>query len=158
MMLGLSLAAFTDLHTAISLVAVAAGLIWLAAYLRGRWLARANAVFLTTTIVTVLTGFLFPFRGVTPAVAVGLLTSALLLIATVALLRGRRGVWRPLYVLTAVASLYFNCFVLVVQSFQKIPALNAFAPTGTEPPFAVVQGALLLAFTVAGWRAVRHPA
>ncbi len=158
MMLGLSLAAFTDLHTIISLIAIAAGLVWLAAYLRGRWLARANLVFLVLTILTVLTGFLFPFKGVTPAVAVGILCTGLLGIAVLALARGRTGIWRPVYAVTAILSLYFNCFVLVVQSFQKIPFLHAFAPTGSEPPFAVVQGIVLIGFVWAGWRAFRHPA
>lgn len=158
MMLGLSLAAFTDLHTILSLVAIAVGLVWLAGYLRGRWLARANIVFLTLTILTVLTGFLFPLTGITPAVAVGILCTALLTVAAFALWRGRVGLWRPVYTVTAILSLYFNCFVLVVQSFLKVPFLHAFAPTGSEPPFAVVQGIVLIAFIAAGWRAFRHPA
>ncbi|MES2288666.1 MAG: hypothetical protein V4530_02925 [Pseudomonadota bacterium] len=157
MMLGLSLAAFTDLHTIISLIAIAVGLVWLAAYLRGRWLARANLIFLVLTILTVLTGFLFPFKGVTPAVAVGILCTGLLAIAVLALARGRTGIWRPVYTVTAILSLYFNCFVLVVQSFQKVPFLHTFAPTGSEPPFAVAQGIVLIAFAWAGWRAFRHP-
>lgn len=158
MILGLSLATFTDLHTIISLVAIAAGLVWLGGYLRRRWLARANMVFLTTTILTVLTGFLFPTATVTPAVAVGLICTALLAVAAFALFRGRLGIWRPVYALTAIISLYLNCFVLVVQSFQKIPFLNAFAPSGSEPPFAIAQGVVLIAFVAAGWRALRRPA
>lgn len=158
MMLGLSLAAFTDLHTIISLIAIAVGLVWLVAYLRGRWMARANTVFLTLTILTVLTGFLFPLPGITPAVAVGILCTGLLAIALLALVRGRQGFWRPTYAVTAVVSLYLNVFVLVVQSFQKIPFLNAFAPNGNEPPFVVVQGLVLIAFVTAAWKTVRHPA
>lgn len=158
MMLGLPLATFTDLHTIISLVAIAAGLVWLAGYLQGRWLSRANMVFLTLTILTVLTGFLFPLTGITPAVAVGILCTALLAVAVLSLLRGRTGVWRPVYTVTAILALYFNCFVLVVQSFQKIPVLHAFAPNGSEPPFAAVQGIVLIGFVWAGWRAFRHPA
>jgi hypothetical protein len=45
------------------------------------------------------------------------------------------------YVTTALFALYLNCFVAVVQFFQKIPALHALAPKGNEPPFAVAQGA-----------------
>jgi hypothetical protein len=63
-------------------------------------------------------------------------------------------------VITAVVALYFNCFVLVVQSFLKVPALHALAPKGNEPPFAITQGILLVLFIVAGIRAVKkfHPA
>lgn len=50
---------------------------------------------------------------------------------------------RWIYVIGAVASLYLNVLVLVVQSFAKISALNALAPTQTEPPFAITQAAVL---------------
>jgi uncharacterized membrane protein YgcG len=45
-------------------------------------------------------------------------------------------------------ALYFNVFVLVVQSFEKISALKALAPTQKEPPFAIAQGIVLVAFIV----------
>ena len=57
--------------------------------------------------------------------------------------------------MTALFALYLNVFVLVVQSFQKIPALNALAPKGSEPPFAVVQLVVLAAFLWFGYRAVK---
>ena len=53
-------------------------------------------------------------------------------------------------------SFYLNFFVLIAQSFQKIPSLNAYAPTGSEPPFAITQGIALLAFIIAGALAVRN--
>jgi len=56
------------------------------------------------------------------------------------------GAWRWIYVITAIASLYLNIFVLVVQSFVKVPALNALAPTQSEPPFATTQAAVLAVF------------
>jgi hypothetical protein len=158
MMFGLSLAAFTKLHTVISLIAIGSGLLWLAAYLRGRWAGGMNGAFLATTILTTLTGFLFPLPGITPAVAVGIVSTALLALAVLALARGRAGIWRPIYTVTAVIALYLNCFVLVVQSFQKIPFLNAYAPTGTAPPFAATQGLVLIGFVIAGWRSVRRTA
>jgi hypothetical protein len=49
-------------------------------------------------------------------------------------------------VIAAVASLYLNVFVLVVQSFVKVSALAALAPTQTEPPFAITQAAVLAIF------------
>jgi hypothetical protein len=69
------------------------------------------------------------------------------------------GSWRWIYVVTAVAALYFNVFVLVVQSFQKVPALNALAPTQTESPFKRAQLVVLAVFVVLGALAVKnfHP-
>jgi hypothetical protein len=69
------------------------------------------------------------------------------------------GAWRWIYVATAVTSLYLNCFVLIVQMFQKLPALHALAPNQAEPPFQIAQGLLLLAFVVLGVLAARrfHP-
>ena len=56
--------------------------------------------------------------------------------------------WIKTYVVAACLLLYFNVFVLVVQSFEKIPALRAIAPTQKEPPFAIAQIAVLLFFAV----------
>ena len=39
----------------------------------------------------------------------------------------------------ATLAQYFNVFVLVVQLFRRVPALQSLAPTQSEPPFAVVQ-------------------
>ena len=58
------------------------------------------------------------------------------------------------YVVCAVLAQYFNFFVLIVQMFQKIPALNKLAPTQTETPFKIVQGIALLAFVGLGIGAV----
>jgi hypothetical protein len=56
-------------------------------------------------------------------------------------------------------SLYLNVFVGVVQAFQKLSFLQPLAPTQSEPPFIVVQVAVLLLFVVLGALAVRrfHP-
>jgi hypothetical protein len=62
--------------------------------------------------------------------------------------------WRATYVITAVSALYFNVFVLIVQTFQKVPALAALAPTQSEPPFAVTQLIVLVAFLILGYLAV----
>jgi len=51
---------------------------------------------------------------------------------------------------------YFNRFVLVVQSFEKVPALKALAPTQTEPPFAIAQLLVLALFVYAGIQAARR--
>jgi len=60
------------------------------------------------------------------------------------------GKWRPVYVGTAVTALYFNVFVLIVQAFLKVPALNEAAPTQSEPPFLIAQLIALVLFAALG--------
>ena len=160
MILGLSVAAFTKLHTLISLIGIAAGLVFLIALLKERWLSGWNLWFLVFTILTSVTGF--PFLLVRPTIGpphiVGVISLVDLGIALVALYQYKRvGIWRPIYTITAVFALYLNCFVLVVQAFQKIPFLHPLAPTGSEPPFAIAQGLVLIVFLIAGIVAVRRP-
>ncbi len=157
MILGLSVEAFTKLHVIISLIGIIAGMVWLAATLAGRRLNAVTALFLVTTILTSATGFLFHSKAIGPPHILGVL-SLVILAATLYALYVRRaeGVWRAVYVGTATAALYFNWFVLVVQAFGKIPALHALAPKGNEPPFAVAQGVVLVAFVALGWLAVRR--
>lgn len=156
MILGLSIPAFVAVHVAISLIGIATGLVALGALATGRFLKGWQAAFLITTILTSVTGFMFPFGGVTPAFGFGVISLIVLAIALVALLRhGRRGRARAVYAISATIALYLNLFVLVVQSFLKVPALQTLAPTQTEPPFAIAQGIVLLASLWLGWRAVR---
>lgn len=159
MILGLSVPTFTLIHVIISLIGIATGLVFLAAYLGGRWLGGWNLWFLVFTILTSVTGFFFHSKVIGPPHVVGAISLVVLAVALLALYGFKRaGIWRPVYTITAVVALYLNVFVLVVQMFQKIPFLNAFAPTGSEPPFAIAQGLVLIAFVIAGWRAVRRPA
>lgn len=151
---------FTFFHVVLSLVGIAAGFVVLYGWFRSDRMSRWTAVFLLATLATVITGFIFPFTGFTPAIAVGIITTATLLAAILALYRYHLdGRWRAIFVIFSVISLYLNVFVLVVQAFAKIPALNALAPTGSEPPFAAVQGLVLLAFLGAGYLALNrfHP-
>ncbi|MGA0601187.1 hypothetical protein ACO2Q3_10845 [Caulobacter sp. KR2-114] len=161
MILGLSVATFTLVHVLISLVGIGAGLVALVAMIAGKDLGGWTATFLATTVATSATGFLFHSKAIGPPHIVGAISLVVLLVALVALYgRHLAGRWRLAYVVTAVLALYFNCFVGVVQAFQKIAFLNALAPKGTEPPFAIAQGLLLVAAIAAGWLAVRnfHPA
>jgi hypothetical protein len=106
-----------------------------------------TALFLFTTALTSVTGFLFPIHGLTPALGVGILASVILAVVLFALYKEHlAGAWRWVYAVGAVASLYLNVFVLVAQSFVKVSALNALAPTQTEPPFAITQAAALAIF------------
>src|ERR1700751_1949807 len=149
MILGMSVGAFTILHVIITLVAIGSGLIVVGGMFASDRLPVTTASFLFTTALTSLTGFLFPIHGFTPALGVGLVACVILAVALFALYKERLvGAWRWIYVITAVVSLYLNVFVLVVQSFVKVSALNALAPTQTEPPFAITKGTVLVIFIV----------
>ncbi|MBL8577951.1 MAG: hypothetical protein JNK47_12045 [Mesorhizobium sp.] len=157
MVLGMTLTAYTILHVVLSIIGIATGLVAVGGLLAGHRLSITTAIFLITTLATTLGGFLFPYNGFTPAIGVGIVSTVILLIAIAARYVFRlRGSWRWVYVGTAVLALYLNAFVLVVQSFLKVPALNVYAPTGSETPFAVTQGVVLAVFIVLGilsiWR------
>ena len=155
MTLGLSIENFTILHTAISLLAIASGFIVLAGMLRALRLPGWTALFLATTVLTSVTGFMFPLNGFTPAIVLGLISMVILAIALAALYAKRlNGSWRWIYAVTALVALYLNVFVLVVQLFQKVPVLQALAPTQSEPPFQITQGVVLALFILLGAVAV----
>jgi len=158
MVLGMSLANFTLLHVIISLIGIVTGLIVLSGLLGSKQMPVMTAIFLLATILTSATGFLFPFTQLLPSHMVGILSLVLLAIACIALYGMRlAGAWRPVYVVTAMISLYLNVFVLVIQSFLKVPALHALAPSvpPAGPVFAVVQGIVLVFFVlviIGAWR------
>jgi hypothetical protein len=142
---------FNLIHVIISLVGIASGFGMLSGLLAGRIFPRWTALFLTTTAATSVTGFFFPFRGFTPAIAVGIISLLLLGLAIYALcLQHLAGRWRKAYVISAVSALYLNTFVLIAQLFQKMPVLKALAPTQTEPAFAATQAAVLIVFILLG--------
>ena len=148
---------FTLFHVALSLVAIVTGLVVMKGLLQSQRLPGWTAVFLSTTLATTATGFLFPFNGFTPAVGVGVVSSAVLALTLIALYERRlAGAWRWVYVVGAAVSLYLNVFVLVVQAFAKVPTLHVLAPTQQEPPFAIVQGVVLLLFVSLGFVAARR--
>jgi len=149
MLLGLSLSTFTTVHVIISLIGIVAGIIVMFGLLGSNRMPGLTAIFLLFTILTSATGFLFPFEGFKPSYVIGALSLVLLAIACIALYGMKlSGAGRWIYVVTAMAALYLNVFVLVIQSFLKIPALTALAPGNppSGPVFAVVQGVVLLAF------------
>jgi hypothetical protein len=160
MVFGMSLATYTLIHVIISLIGIGSGLVVLFGMFGGKRLDSITALFLATTVLTSLTGFGFPFEHVTPGIILAILSLLVLAISIPARYSLHMGAkWRAIYVITAVIALYFNCFVLIAQSFLKIPALRALAPKGNEPPFAIAQGILLVLFIVAGTLAVKkfHP-
>jgi hypothetical protein len=142
---------FTFVHVVISLVGIGSGLVVLLGLFTGKWLDGWTALFLLTTAATSLTGFGFPFDHLLPSHIVAII-SLVVLAAAAAARYGFHlaGPWRWVYVAGAVISLYLNVFVLVVQLFLKVPGIHALAPTQAEPPFAIVQGAVLVLFVVLG--------
>lgn len=160
MILGMSLSTFTTFHVILSLIGILAGLVVLFAMFGSNLVPVWTAIFLATTILTSVTGFLFPFTKLLPSHIVGIISLVILAVALVALYGNRLfGAWRWIYVGSAVLALYLNVFVAVVQSFLKISALRDLAPTQSEPPFAIAQGAVLLVFVALFVVAVRrfHP-
>ena len=154
MILGMSTATFVLVHVVISLIGIVAGLIVMFGMLGSKRQPGLTAVFLLTTILTSATGFVIPpllSEKMLPSHLFGLMSLGLLAIACVALyVMNLRGAWRWIYALTALVALYLNMFVLVVQSFLKVPALHALAPSvpPAEPPFAIAQGILLVFFVI----------
>src|SRR6266550_6550666 len=162
MILGMSLSTFVTLHVIISLIGIVAGIIVMFGLLGSNRMPGLTAIFLLLTILTNATGFLIPpllTETLLPSHMIGILSLVLLAIACFALYGMEvSGAWRWIYVVTAMISLYLNVFVLVIQSFLKIPALHALAPSvpPSEPPFAVVQGIVLVFFIIVIIGAVRR--
>lgn len=154
--LGMSLSTFTLVHVLISLIGIALGLLVLYGMLIGKRFDGATAIFVLTTVLTSLTGFLFPFERLLPSHILGIISLLTLAVAMVArYARHMAGAWRAIYVVSAVLALYLNVFVLVAQIFMKVPAAHALAPTGKEPPFLVVQLIVMAIFVVLGIFAVK---
>jgi hypothetical protein len=151
MIIGLSLQTFTTIHVIISLLAIASGIVVLIGMLGSHRMQGLTALFLITTILTSVTGFLFPIHGFTPGLGTGIVSLVLLAVALYGLYgKGLVGTWRWIYVACAVSALYLNVLVLIVQSFQKVPKLQVLAPTQSEPPFLITQSAALVVFLIVG--------
>jgi len=157
MILGMSIAAFTLLHVLISLVGIGSGFIVAYGLLAGKRLQGWTATFLTTTVLTSLSGFLFPVEHLLPSHVLGIISLVVLAVTIPARYLFRlAGAWRWIYVVGAVVALYLNVFVLVAQLFMKVPALHALAPTQKEPPFLIAQLAVMSIFIVLGIFAVKR--
>jgi hypothetical protein len=151
-----ALPAFTILHVAISLAGIASGFVVLFGMIANKRLDGWTAFFLTTTVATSVTGFGFPIKGMTPGIAFGAISLVVLSVVSYARYgRHLAGFWRPVYVIGAVFAFYLNFVVLIVQSFQKVPNLKAFAPTQSEPPFMAAQLISLVTFMALGTFAVK---
>ena len=147
---------FTLIHVVISVLGIITGLVVVGGLMAGARLNGWTALFLATTIFTSVSGFGFPFAKVGPPHVVGALSLVVLAVCLAARYwKQLEGGWRTTYVTTAVAALYLNVFVLVVQLFVKTPPLAQLAPTQKEAPFAVTQALVLFLFVWLGWAALR---
>ncbi len=156
MILGMSIHLFTLLHVVVSLTGIGAGLIAVLRLAGNRLSPGLTTFFLITTALTSISGFLFPFHGVTPGIVLGVLSMIVLLLAAAALYAGQlNGGWRGTYVISATLALYFNVFVLFAQLFAKVPALKAIAPSQSSPAFGVTQLVVLVVFVVLAVRSLR---
>jgi hypothetical protein len=152
--------AFTALHVAISLAAIASGFIVLFGMIANKRLERWTAFFSATMVLTSVTGFGFPIKGMTPGIAFGIIS----LVVLAAAIYGRyprhlAGIWLKVYVIGAVFAFYLNFVVLIVQTFQRLGPLHTLAPDQNEPLFLAVQVVSMVAFIVQGTLAVErlHP-
>jgi hypothetical protein len=142
---------YTFVHIVLSLVGIVSGFVVVFGLLTARRLDGWTKLFLASTVATSVTGFGFPFHRLLPSHIVGVISLVVLAVAIVArYARHLAGAWRWIYAVGAVLSLYLNFFVLIVQAFQKVPALKAVAPTQSEPPFVVAQVVALVMFVVLG--------
>ena len=151
---------FTQFHVLISLLGILAGFVVIFGMLGNERLDTWNLFFLVMTVATSATGYLFPFKKLLPSHIVGVISLLVLGLAIYARYPAHlTGSFVWIYVVCAVFAQYLNFFVLIVQGFQKVPALNKLAPTQTETPFKISQGVALLVFVALGVGAVLafHP-
>ena len=151
MILGMSTATFTLVHTVLSLVGIIAGLVVAGSLITGTRLDRWGAVFLVTTVLANASGFAFPFVKLLPSHVVGVVSLVVLVAVIVAdYVKHLAGPWRTTYAVGVVLATYLNVFVLVAQLFKRIPVLFLLAPTQSEPPFALTQFLVLALFVWLG--------
>ena len=151
---------FIMFHVAISAIAIVSGVAVIYGLVTANRISRWTLLFLVTTTATSVTGFFFHRDQLLPSHIVGAVALAVLALTCLALYGFRlRGIWRAVYIVGAVLSLWFNVFVLIAQAFLKVPSLHVLAPRGSEPPFAIAQCIALVVFIILGVRASRrfHP-
>jgi hypothetical protein len=147
MIFGMTTSTFTLVHVVLSLIGIGSGFYVVFGMLTAKRLDGWTALFLATTVATSVTGFGFPFDHLLPSHKVGIISLVVLAVAILARYAFHlANAWRWIYVVSAMIALYLNVFVAVAQAFQKVPALKAMAPTGSEPPFLVTQLIVLVLF------------
>jgi len=157
MIMNMTLLDFTTFHVLLSLLGLFSGLAVVGALLTSKWPNLATAVFLTSTVLTSITGFMFPSAGLGPPQIVGVISLIFLALACGALYAFHlKGPWRLIYVASVVVAFYFNAFVGVTQAFAKIPALKELAASGLGGTYAAAELAVLALFLLLGLLAGKH--
>jgi hypothetical protein len=153
-MLGLS--TITWIHTALSVVALVAGIVVVVGLVRSHAMRHWVLLFVVTAVATSVTGFAFPFDKLLPSHWIGIISLVVLAIAILARYAFHlAGSWRWIDALAMVIAAYFLVFVAIAQAFMKVPALKPLAPTQSEPPFLVAQLVVLVVFIGIAILAVR---
>jgi uncharacterized membrane protein len=146
------------IHTAISLIALAAGA---AALVRDKEISprnRLGQVYLWATVITCLTGFgIFEHGGFGAPHALGVLT---LLVLGVAALAERTGLFgrAAVYVATLSYSLsfFFHFIPGATETFTRLPAGAPLFSSPEDPALQKVVGAMFLVFLVGAALQVRR--
>ena len=146
---------FTLIHVVLSILGIVTGLVAVGGLMSGRRLDTWIGLFLVTTILTNVTSFMFPIRILLPSHYVAGISLLILPVAVAAFYwKHLVGGWRTTFVVASVAALYLNVFVLMVQLFQKMPALIVVAPGQKGPAFVITQVLILALFVWIGRAAV----
>jgi len=145
----LGMTPLTFIHVVLSLIGILAGFIVMLGMFDARRLDGWTAIFLSTTVLTSVTGYFFPFVKLLPSHIIGAISLVALLVAILARYTFHlAGAWRKTYVASAMISLYLNVFVLIVQLYEKVPPLHAVAPTLNSPVFLATQVVVMVLFIV----------
>ena len=153
----LDITTVTLVHTVISIVAIAAGLVVVGGLIAGVRIDGWTGIFLVTTALSSVTGFFFPFTKLLASHWVGVISLIILpFVIAARYWKHLRGAWRGIYVVGTVLVLYLNFFILNVQLFRRIPALIVAAPKQTEPPVVLTQLLVLALFAWLGFAAFRR--
>jgi hypothetical protein len=147
----------TLVHTVISIVAIATGLVVVGGLIAGVRIDGWTGIFLVTTALTSITGFFFPFTQLLPSHKVGIISLIILpFVIAARYWKHVVGPWRGTYVIGTVLVLYLNFLVLLDQLFRRIPALLVAAPKQTEQPYVLTQLLVLALFLWLGYAAFRR--
>src|SRR5260370_38281705 len=111
----------TFVHVALSLIGILSGFVVVFGLLAAKRLDAWTPLFLVTTALTSVTGFVFPFHHFLPSHGVGIVS--LLVLAVGILARyGRHlfGGWRRIYSVNPGRGLSLDCSCLIAQAFLEV--------------------------------------
>jgi len=157
MILGLSTPTFDLVHVLLNVVGVASGLVVVYGLLTARRLPFWTALFLISSTLAVLTGFLFPFHGITMSIELGILELCFLMLAAVDRYSQLfAGVWRHTYVVSVMVALFCNVSVQIAQIFAKFLAPTARTPWEYGRLFKLAELAAFAFFAIATYFALKR--